>query len=239
MQFKSFFTQFRKLTTVAITAFFSIGSAWGEATTIYQETFGDNGTNNTAVASATCYTATTSMFTAGHQTTVVENYSSSGKVGKNNINASDNSGASGNSAVWYTASTGTNTNTLFQVQNININGYSSLSLKFNLYRTNGASSTNAITVKYQIDNNTEQTLSYTVPSNNAEWTWCSGSLTGTGSSLRITFSMYTTGGFTTRLDDIILTGTAASCGTNPSAPEGAKGACLNGPLFISHFLLCA
>ena len=233
MQFKSFFTQFRKLTTVAITAFFSIGSAWGEATTIYQETFGDNGTNNTAVASATCYTATTSMFTAGHQTTVVENYSSSGKVGKNNINASDNSGASGNSAVWYTASTGTNTNTLFQVQNININGYSSLSLKFNLYRTNGASSTNAITVKYQIDNNTEQTLSYTVPSNNAEWTWCSGSLTGTGSSLRITFSMYTTGGFTTRLDDIILTGTAASCGTNPSAPEGAKGACLNGPFKLS------
>ena len=225
---KNFFTKSRWLVTIILLLSLGIGNMWGTATTIYQETFGDNGnckSCNTAVADATCYTATTSMFTSGHQTTVVENYSSAGKVGKNNVNASDNTGASGNSAVWYQASTGTNTNTLFQVQNINISGYSSLSLKFNLYRTNGTTSQNAITVKYQIDSNAEQTLSYTVPSDAATWTWCSGSLTGTGSSLRITFSMRTTGGYTTRLDDIILTGTAApSCATAPTvgAPSNSS-----------------
>ena len=225
---KNFFTQSRWLVTILLLLSLGIGNMWGTATTIYQETFGDNGSCNkcnTAVADATCYTATTSMFTSGHQTTVVENYSSAGKVGKNNVNASNNTGASGNSAVWYQASTGTNTNTLFQVQNINISGYSSLSLKFNLYRTNGTTSQNAITVKYQIDSNAEQTLSYTVPSDAATWTWCSGSLTGTGSSLRITFSMRTTGGYTTRLDDIILTGTAApSCATAPTvgAPSNSS-----------------
>lgn len=227
MRTKSFITQSRWLVTILLLLSLGIGNMWGTATTIYQETFGDNGNCNkcnTAVADATCYTATTSMFTSGHQTTVVENYSSAGKVGKNNVNASDNTGASGNSAVWYQASKGTNTNTLFQVQNINISGYSSLSLKFNLYRTNGTTSSNAITVKYQIDSNAEQTLSYTVPSDAATWTWCSGSLTGTGSSLRITFSMRTTGGFTTRLDDIILTGTAPSCATAPTvgAPSNSS-----------------
>lgn len=199
-----------KLVSVfAILLTIGVGNVYATPTMLFQETFGDNGSSNTAVASATCYTATTSMFTSGHQTTVVENYSSAGKVGKNNVNASDNDGASGNSAVWYTASTGTNTNTLFQIQNINISGYTSLSLKFNLKRTTGTSAQNAITVKYQIDSNSEQTLSYTVPSD-ANWTWCTGDLSGTGSSLRITFSMKTTGGYTSRLDDIILTGTSAA-----------------------------
>ena len=155
------------------------------------------------------------MFTTGHQTSVASNYSSDGKVGKNSVNPSDNSGASGNSAVWYQASTGTNTKTLFQVSNINIANYSSLALKFNLYRTNGASSSNYVTVTYKIDNGTAQTLTYTAPSSNATWTWCSGNLMGTGNSLSITFTMHTTGGFTHRIDDIALTGTASS-GSTPS-----------------------
>lgn len=196
---------------------FLLGSlnVWGEEVTIYAENFGDNGSSNTAVASATCYSASTIMFTTGHQTSVASNYSSDGKVGKKSVSPSDNSGASGNSAVWYQAGTGTNTKTLFQVSNINIANYSSLALKFNLYRTNGASSSNYVTVTYKIDNGTAQTLTYTAPSSNAKWTWCSGNLTGTGNSLSITFTMHTTGGFTHRIDDIALTGTASS-GSKPT-----------------------
>ena len=203
---------------LAFMLLFLLGSlnVWGEdPVTIYAENFGDNGGSNTTVASATCYSASTTMFTTGHQTSVASNYSSDGKVGKNSVSPSDNSGASGNSAVWYQAGTGTNTKTLFQVSNINIANYSSLALKFNLYRTNGASSSNYVTVTYKIDNGTAQTLTYTAPSSNATWTWCSGNLMGTGNSLSITFTMHTTGGFTHRIDDIALTGTASS-GSTPS-----------------------
>ena len=204
-------TMLKLVSVLVLILTLGVGNAWGDPVTIFQETFGDNGDTNTAVASATCYTANTSMFTSGHQTTVAENYSSAGKVGKNSVQVSDNTGASGSSAVWFQASKGTSTKTLFQVQNINISGYSSLSLKFNLKRSTGTSAQNAITVKYQIDSNTERTLTYTVPSNDS-WTWCTGDLTGTGSSLRITFSMATTGGYMSRLDDIILTGTEAASG---------------------------
>ncbi len=209
--------RYSALKHLAFMLLFLLGSlnVWGDPVTIYAENFGDNGSSNTAVASATCYSASTTMFTTGHQTSVASNYSSDGKVGKNSVNPSDNSGASGNSAVWYQASTGTNTKTLFQVSNINIANYSSLALKFNLYRTNGASSSNYVTVTYKIDNGTAQTLTYTAPSSNATWTWCSGNLMGTGNSLSITFTMHTTGGFTHRIDDIALTGTASS-GSTPS-----------------------
>ena len=221
----SFDRRYSALKHLAFMLLFLLGSlnVWGEEVTIYAENFGDNGSSNTAVASATCYSASTIMFTTGHQTSVASNYSSDGKVGKKSVSPSDNSGASGNSAVWYQAGTGTNTKTLFQVSNINIANYSSLALKFNLYRTNGASSSNYVTVTYKIDNGTAQTLTYTAPSSNAKWTWCSGNLTGTGNSLSITFTMHTTGGFTHRIDDIALTGTASS-GSKPTdctAPETA------------------
>ena len=193
-------------------------NAWG--TVIYQETFGNNGDNNTVIASATCYTATTSMFTSGHQTSVVSNYSGDSKVGKGTTIPSDNTDASGYSAVWFTGSKNTTqTITLFKVDNIDISGYTSLKLKFNVKRNDGTTTTNAITVKYKIDSGSEQTLTgYSVPTGTG-WTWSDElSLTGTGSSLTITFSHYTTGGYTSRLDDIILTGTASGggCSVAPS-----------------------
>ena len=215
-----------------------VGNTWGAD--IWSEDFGDNGTSNTAFSSATCYSASTSMFTSGHQTTVAENYSGDGKVGKNNVNPSNNTGASGKSAAWYTASSGTNTKILFQASNIDISGYASLALKFNLYRTNGAAATNYITVTYSIDGGASQTLSYTAPSNNSTWTWCNGSLSGTGSSLTITFTQNTTGGFTHRLDDITLSGTASGgsgysityeCnGATSGCPSNTTGTALPNPL---------
>ena len=210
---------------------FTIGSgnAWGAVETIYQETFGSSG-SNIAIASASTYTATTSMFTSGHQTSVVSNYSGSGKVGKKTTNPSDNTGASGNSAVWFTGTKNTTqTVTLFKVENIDISGYTSLKLKFNVKRNDGSNTTNKITVKYKIDSGSEQTLSYTTPSGTG-WTWSSDfSLTGTGSSLSITFSHYSTGGYTIRLDDIILSGTAPS-GTSVSLTKAGE---TNGTISLS------
>ena len=202
-----------------------IGQMWGATETIFQETFGDNGSgssSNTAVGSATCYTATTSMFTEGHQTSVVSNYSSNDgtKVGKNNVNASNNTGASGKSAIWRQAGSGTNNNKdFFTIQNINISGYTSLSLKFNLFYLNGIGSgkNNTIIVKYKIDNGTETQISFTPTSLSAStWTWCTGSISGTGNSLQLKFYHSTNGGYTARIDDIILTGTASTPVSTPS-----------------------
>lgn len=218
---KHFLLQTRWLVTIILLLSLGVGNAWGAVETIYQETFGSSG-SNIAIASASTYTATTSMFTSGHQTSVVSNYSGSGKVGKATTNPSDNTGASGNSAVWFTGTKSTTqTVTLFKVENIDISGYTSLKLKFNVKRNDGSNTTNKITVKYKIDSGSEQTLSYTTPSGTG-WTWSSDfSLTGTGSSLSITFSHYSTGGYTIRLDDIILSGTAPS-GTSVSLTKAGE-----------------
>ena len=194
---------------------FGVGNTWGDPVTIFQETFGDNGrgkSSNTAISDATCYTASKSSFTAGHQTTVVENYSSADgtKVGKNNVNASNNTGASGLSAIWRTGAASQTNKDFFTIQNINISGYSSLSLKFNLYYNDGkgADKTNTITVKYKIDSGSETTITLDNSPGAATWTWCSGSISGTGNSLQLKFYHTTSGGFSARVDDIILTGTA-------------------------------
>ena len=112
--------------------------AQGATETIYQETFGNNGNSNTVIASATCYTAALTSFTAGHQTSVVSNYSGNSKVGKSSVSPSNNAGASGLSAVWFTGSKNvTQTITLFKVENINISGYTNIKLKFNVKRNDG------------------------------------------------------------------------------------------------------
>ena len=216
MRLKHFLSVFLTLLTL------SVGQMWGDPTVLFQETFGNNGNSNTVITSASCYTASTSYFTTGHQTSAVSNYSGDSKVGKAGTNPSDNTGASGNSAVWFTGSKNTTqTITLFKVENINISGYTTLKLKFNVKRNDGSTTTNKITVKYKIDSGSEQTLSsYSAPSGTG-WTWSDElSLSGTGSSLTITFSHYSTGGYTTRLDDIILTGVSStpSCSA-PTSPN--------------------
>ena len=179
----------------------------GAAATLYLESFGDNGSSNTAVSSATTYTALQSMFT-DPKNTVVSHYSSAGKVGKNSVDVSTGySGVSGKSAVWYTASAGNNTTNLFTVDKIDISSASGISISFGLLYKNGTiGTTNTVSVYYTVDGGTEKTLSFTQPTSNT-WTLCSGSIAETGSSLKIRFEMVTTGGFTVRLDDIKVIGT--------------------------------
>lgn len=193
-------------TDVPVTVNQAAGPTSGSSVqTLYLETFGDNGSSNTAVASATSYTATQSMFT-DPENTVVSHYTSDGKVGKKTVNPSDGyTDASGLSAVWYTAPTGTNTKNLFTVDNINISGASSIGVSFGLHCSNATNTT--VNVYYKIDSGSEQTLSFTAPTSNSTWTLCSGSISGTGSSLKLRFEMVTTAGYTVRLDDIKVIGT--------------------------------
>lgn len=218
-----------RLASVLCVLFWGVGNAWGIE--LYKETFGDNGSCNscaTAVASASCYTASTTSFTTGHQTTVVENYSSEDgtKVSKNNASSSANSGASGLSNIYRTGAASQTDKDFFTIKNINISGYSSLSLKFNLFFGGGigAGKVNTITVKYKIDSGTETTLTYTgAPTSNSSWSWCTGDISGTGNSLQIKFYQTTNGGYLTRIDDIILFGTAAaSCSTNATVEAASS-----------------
>ena len=220
--FMSCLTRLKRLSlSLLVLLTFAVGNTWGtDPTTLFSENFGSI-TSNTAIASASCYSASTSYFTTGHQTTVVENYSSADgtKVGKNSVNASNNTDASGNSAIWRTGAVSQTDKDFFTIQNINISGYSSLSLKFNLFYNDGkgAGKTNTITVKYKIDSGSETTLSFTAVNSASTWTWCSGTISGTGNSLQIKFYHTTSGGFTARVDDISVTGTSsASCGTDPT-----------------------
>ncbi len=186
------------------------GRAWGQTrdvVTIYSETFGDNGSSNTAYASYNGYSATTAMFTDGQA--VKTHYSGDGKVGKNSVDPSNYDDASGLSAAWYTASSGTNTNNILIISGININGYSDLSLSFGMLKKNGTNTTNVTSVSYKIDNSDYQSFSFTHPTD-ASWHLITGDLSGTGESLTIKFVTNTSGGFTTRYDDIKVTGTSSS-----------------------------
>lgn len=179
----------------------------GAAATLYLESFGDNGSSNTAVSSATTYTALKSMFT-DPSNSVVSHYSSAGKVGKNNVDVSTGySGVSGKSAVWYTPGSGNSTSNLFTVDKIDISSASGITISFGLLYKNGTiGTTNTVNVYYKVDSGAEKTLSFTQPTSNT-WTLCSGAIAETGSSLKIRFEMVTTGGYTVRLDDIKVVGT--------------------------------
>ena len=187
-------------------------SAWADPTTLYSETFGDNGSSNTAFSSYSGYSATTAMFVGSG--TVASHYTGSGKVGKNSVSPSDTyTGASGLSAAWYTGAKNTTTDVLI-ISGIKITGYGDLNLSFGINMTNGAASTNTTTVSYKIDDGEYQNLTFTHPTSSG-WNLKSGNISGTGTSLTIKFTMAVTGGFTTRYDDIKLTGTALG-GTDPT-----------------------
>ena len=198
----------RALMLVAVLCAAFAGQAWGQAVTLYSESFGDNGSSNTAFSSYSGYSAVTSMFTGSG--TVASHYTGSGKVGKNSVSPSDTySGASGKSAAWYQASAGSSTTDVLIISGIKISGYESLNLSFGMNMTTGKSNTNTTTVSYKIDDGEFQSLSFTHPTSSG-WGLKSGSISGTGSSLTIKFTMTTTGGFTTRYDDIKVTGVAAA-----------------------------
>ena len=180
-----------------------------QPTTLFLETFGDNGNNNTLVASATTYTATTSMFTDPTSSTVVSHYLSDGKVGKGTVNVSTGySNASGSSAVFYQAGAGGITANLFTVDKIDISSATEISISFGLFYTNGnIGTTSTITAYYTVDDGSEKTLSFTQPASTSTWTLCTKSISETGNSLKIRFELVTTGGYTVRIDDIKVTGT--------------------------------
>ena len=205
----------RVVMLVAILCSAFMGTVWGQQT-IYSETFGDNGSSNTAYSSYASYSAEESMFVSG---TVASHYTGSGKVGKNSVSPSNYTGASGLSAAWYTGNKNSTADALI-ISGIKIDGYEDLNLSFGINMTNGASNTNTTTVSYKIDDGDYQTLSFTHPTTSG-WIVKSGSITGTGTSLTIKFSMKTTGGYTTRYDDIKVTGTAVSSGdeTQSAKPE--------------------
>ena len=188
-------------------------SVWADVapTVLFSETFGDNGSNNTVYSSCSSYSATNAMFTTG---TASSNYSGEGKVGKNSVNTSTGyTGASGLSAAWHTGAASTTVNMLV-IDNIKISGYTSLSLSFGGFMTNGATSSNQLSIKYQIDDGSEQTMSVTgLPTSTNTWALASGTITGTGNKLKLTFIHTTTGGFTYRLDDIKIQGTTSKTPT--------------------------
>jgi len=231
------------LTALALLAFLSPTTAWGgvkladtqritqktahetmlgvpeegmtrDVTTLFQETFGES-TNNVDYTSYEGYSAQTSMFYNNGNASVASHFSGTGKVGKKTVDASSGyNGVSGNSAAWFTASTGNNTNNALVISGINISGYTDLALSFGMLKKNGTNLTNVTSVSYSIDGGTTQTFSFTHPTD-ANWQLISGNLAGEGNSLTITFTMTTTGGFTTRYDDIVVTGTLAG----PTAEE--------------------
>lgn len=186
----------------------TLSAGGGEPTvqTIFLETFGDNGSNNTALDSYTKYSATASMFT-DPSSSVGSHYSSAGKVGKNSVNVSNYDGASGKSAVWIQAIANTTSN-VFTVEKIDISGATDITISFGLFYSDGDIGTKS-TVKayYTLDDNTEQVLDFTQPTAVKKWSLCSSKISGTGSSLKIRFELKVTGGYTVRIDDVKVVGT--------------------------------
>ena len=184
------------------------GSVWAQTkATIFLETFGSV-SSNPAYSSHTDYSTTSANFVSG---TATSNYTGLGKVGKNTTNPSSGyTGASGNSGAWHQAGTGNNEGNLLQIANIKISNYKDLSLSFGAFQTNGDFSTkiNQISVKYQIDGGSEQTMSLSgLPTSTASWTLATGSISGTGTNLTLKFVHTTSGGYTYRIDDIKIEGT--------------------------------
>ncbi len=197
-----------------------VGNAWGDPVTIFQETFGDNGNRNTAYGSATCYTATASMFTTGSAAT---NYSGSGSVGKGNLKSPNYSSgytnASGKSGC-YQSGTASTTSTIIQISNIKITGYSSLHLSFGAL---GGSKSHKINVYYKIDSGSKTQIITNGSLSSTSWSLKEADISKTGTNLTLYFEHTPTNNWLMRLDDIIVTGTAAAPACSaPAAPTNSS-----------------
>ena len=214
----------RKFSTMLL-LFFALGVGNARGETIYSETFGTTG-NNTAWSSYSGWS---------NNTTSSKTSTTSWKVSKttSDVCSVDGSSASCNA---YCGSSGEALVFNFG----NISAYSNIVFSFNYY--NNRAGGNARTFTCQVSSDGGSNWSDNILASNTVSGWSATTVTYNVSAVyaaNFSVKFTNTGSNVSRIDDILLTGTAASCGTNPSAPEGAKGACLNGPLFISHFLLCA
>ena len=202
-----------------------VGSnVWADPVTIYSETFGST-SSNTALASYTGYSATAAMFTTSGD--IKTHYSGSGSVGKNNLSAANLSsgytGASGLSGCYHTGTADTEA-TIIQISNINIEGYSSLSLSFGAL---GGSTSHKVNVSYKIDNGSVTSLISNGSLTNANWTLLTQSIGGTGKSLTLYFKHTPSKAWTIRLDDIKVTGVSSL--TSSAVSFGSKTPSINYP----------
>lgn len=172
--------------------------------TVYLETFGST-SSNTAFTSYTGYSATTSMFSTSGE--VKSHYSGEGKVGKNNLSSPSLSdgytGASGLSGCYHTGVKDTE-KTIIQISDIDINGYTDLSLSFGAL---GGTNTHKVNVSYIIDGGSEKSLISDGTLKSGSWTLLSEDIPETGSSLTLIFKHTPGNTWTIRLDDIKVVGT--------------------------------
>lgn len=192
--------------SVAVTVNQAAGpsSGAGSATTVFLEDFGST-SSNTAFASYSGFSATTSMFTTSGE--VKSHYSGSGSVGKNNLAVTNLSngytGASGLSGCYHTGTANTEA-TIIQISNIDISGCTDLSLSFGAL---GGSSSHKVNVSYIIDGGAETSLISNGSITNSGWTLLSEDIPDTGSSLTLIFKHKPTKAWTIRMDDIKVVGT--------------------------------
>ena len=200
--------------------------AWGQtASTLFLEDFGTTG-NKTTVASYTGWSATSSMFTNG---TVSTNYSSPDASKINSTNASSYDGASGSCNV-YNSGVANTTKTILQITNINIEGYSDITLNFGCCFGNTG---HKINVSYIIDNGTETNLTldaYTVTEGD-QWLYLSGKIPSTGKSLTLIFKHTPSRNWLMRLDDIKVTGVASA--STPAPIFSLVKGTYNGPQHVT------
>ena len=205
---KQKFTFLTKLMLLLCGLMAGSGTMWGDDV-LYSENFGSPA-SNTEISSYSGWSATSSMFNLTGAETVASCYSGY-KVGTGNASTtSDYSVASGGGNAWQTGTKNTTT-TVLTIQKIKITGKSSLSLNFAIYNGGAAQYVDAY---YQIDSGSETKLTLSDYGSTVGWHYVSASISGTGTNLKLIFKQTPTKGWTTRIDDIKLTGVAAA----PEAP---------------------
>lgn len=208
-----FFNSFRLRVTLLVALFCTLGAgnAWADPVTIYSETFGTP-SSNTNISSYTGWSALANMFNLTGNETVSSCYSGN-KVGTGEASSTNDYSSASGSGNAYQQGTANTTTTILTVQKINISGKSSLSLSFAIRNGGAASYVNAY---YQIDNGSKTELTLSGYGSTTGWHYVSTSISGTGTNLKLFFEQTPTKGWTTRIDDILLTGIASGGGSSPS-----------------------
>ena len=184
-------------------------SAWAQdPVVIYSETFGSPA-SNTNISSFTGWSATASMFNLTGTETVASCYSGN-KVGTGDASTTTDYTAASGTGNAFQQGTANTTTTILTVQKINISGKTSLS--FNAGLRNGGTAT-YIKVYYQIDNGTKTEITLTGYGATTGWHYVSGSISGTGTNLKLFFEQTPTKGWTSRIDDIKVTGVSGGGST--------------------------
>lgn len=203
------------LCTLVVLLYIGIGSAWGAATTIYSETFGDNGSNNTAWGSVTCFS---------DDNTASWSSTSTWKVSKNSSDVCNVTGTSGLSNAFCGSEGGT-----LIINFGDISSYSDIVLSFNYF--NNRAGGNARTFTCCVSSDGGSNWSSNILANNTTNGWASSTVTyNVSAAYAANFSVKftNTSNNTSRIDDVKLIGTAAAfCSANPSIGSAS----LNGSFF--------